>query len=103
MTDLSNTPRVELKIEYLPLSDIRPDPSNPRLHGKRHVRQIAKSIEAFGFNAPILTDDEKQTIIKNVLEDSTRIRRAHLGCLVALPGSASEHPSLENQSQAMNL
>src|SRR3954454_20395922 len=62
MTDLSNTPAVELKIEYLPLGDIRPDPSNPRLHGKRHVRQIAKSIEAFGFNAPILTDDEKQIV-----------------------------------------
>ena len=49
MTDLSNTPTIELKIEYLPLGEIRPDPSNPRLHGKRHVRQIAKSIEAFGF------------------------------------------------------
>ena len=62
MTDLSNTPTVELKIEYLPLGEIRPDPSNPRLHGKRHVRQIAKSIEAFGFNAPILIDDEKQIV-----------------------------------------
>lgn len=62
MTDLSNTPTVELKIEYLALAEIRPDPSNPRLHGKRHVRQIAKSIEAFGFNAPILIDDEKQIV-----------------------------------------
>jgi hypothetical protein len=62
MTDLSNTPRIELKIEYLPLGDIRPDPSNPRLHGKRHVRQIAKSIEAFGFNAPILLDDQNQIV-----------------------------------------
>lgn len=62
MTDLSNTPTVELKIEYLPLAEIRPDPSNPRFHGKRHVRQIAKSIEAFGFNAPILIDDEKQIV-----------------------------------------
>ena len=62
MTDLSNRPIVELKIEYLPLGEIRPDPSNPRMHGKRHVRQIAKSIEAFGFNAPILIDDEKQIV-----------------------------------------
>lgn len=62
MTDQSNTPTVELRIEYLPLADIRPDPSNPRLHGKRHVRQIANSIEAFGFNAPILIDHEKQIV-----------------------------------------
>lgn len=62
MTDLSNTPTTNLKIEYLPLAEIRPDPSNPRLHGKRHVRQIAKSIEAFGFNAPILIDDERQIV-----------------------------------------
>src|SRR6266404_8270634 len=62
MTDLSNTPTVELKIQYLPLDEIRPDPSNPRLHGKRHIRQIANSIEAFGFNAPILADDERQIV-----------------------------------------
>lgn len=62
MTDLSNTPRVELKIEYLALDQVRPDPCNPRLHGKRHIRQIAKSIQAFGFNAPILVDDEKQIV-----------------------------------------
>ena len=62
MTDLSNAPTVELKIQYLPLGEIRPDPGNPRQHGKRHVRQIAKSIEAFGFNAPILIDEEKQIV-----------------------------------------
>jgi DNA modification methylase len=62
MTDLSNTPTVELRIEYLPLAELRPDPTNPRQHGKRHVRQIAKSIEAFGFNAPILIDDGKQIV-----------------------------------------
>ena len=62
MTDLSNTPTTELKMEYLAVREIRPDPSNPRLHGKRHVRQIAKSIDAFGFNAPILIDDEKQIV-----------------------------------------
>lgn len=62
MTDLSNTPKIELKIQYLSLSEIRADPSNPRLHGKRHIRQIAKSIEAFGFNAPILVDDEGQIV-----------------------------------------
>ena len=62
MTDLSNSPSVQLLIQYLPLAQIRPDPNNPRLHDKRHVRQLAKSIEAFGFNAPILIDDEGQIV-----------------------------------------
>jgi ParB-like chromosome segregation protein Spo0J len=62
MNDLSNHPSVQLQIVYLPLDQIRPDPTNPRLHGKRHVRQLAKSIEAFGFNAPILIDDEGQIV-----------------------------------------
>lgn len=62
MTDLSNTPNVELQIRYLPPGQIRPDPTNPRQHGKRHVRQLSKSIEAFGFNAPILIDDEGQIV-----------------------------------------
>ena len=62
MNDLSKSPALRLQIEYLPLDQIRPDPTNPRLHGKRHVRQLAKSIEAFGFNAPILVDGEKQIV-----------------------------------------
>jgi DNA modification methylase len=62
MNDLTNGRSVELQMRYLPLNQIRPDPTNPRLHGKRHVRQLAKSIEAFGFNAPILVDDEGQIV-----------------------------------------
>jgi DNA modification methylase len=62
MNDLSNSSNVQLQIEYLPLDQIRPDPTNPRVHRKRHVRQLAKSIEAFGFNAPILIDDEGQIV-----------------------------------------
>lgn len=62
MTDLSNTSNVELQIRYLPPGQIRPDPTNPRQHGKRHVRQVAKSIEAFGFNAPILIDNEGRIV-----------------------------------------
>lgn len=62
MNVLSSTPTVELQIKYQSLDQIRPDPTNPRLHGKRHVRQLAKSIEAFGFNAPILIDDDNQIV-----------------------------------------
>lgn len=62
MTATARPPYAKLEIMELPPGDIRPDPQNPRAHGKRHVRQLAKSLEAFGFNAPILLDDTRQII-----------------------------------------
>src|SRR5215204_112313 len=45
-----------LRVEYLTLSDLKPDPRNARLHSKKQVHQIAASIREFGFNIPVLTD-----------------------------------------------
>jgi DNA modification methylase len=44
------------------VEELKPDPNNPRRHGKKQVRQIAASIEAFGFNVPILIDREGKVI-----------------------------------------
>src|ERR1700739_1042630 len=41
-------------IVYAPVSSLVSDPLNPRIHNRQQVRAIARSIEAFGFNAPIL-------------------------------------------------
>src|SRR4051812_7711595 len=51
-----------IKIETLPLSALKPYARNSRTHSRRQVKQIAKSIERFGFNNPILIDDDKQII-----------------------------------------
>lgn len=45
-----------LRIEWLAISALKSDPGNPKQHSARQVRQIARSIESFGFNAPILID-----------------------------------------------
>src|SRR6267378_3262008 len=45
-----------LKIVYRPIEQLKSDPANPRLHSKKQIRQIAKSIETFGFNVPILVE-----------------------------------------------
>ena len=45
-----------LIINYLALSALVLDPRNPRRHSPRQIRQIARSIEAFGFVVPILVD-----------------------------------------------
>jgi ParB-like chromosome segregation protein Spo0J len=45
-----------LAIAYLPLDQLKPDPRNARVHSRKQIRQIAASIETFGFNVPILID-----------------------------------------------
>ena len=49
-------------VAYLPLESIVPDSSNPRKHSPEQVRAIALSIEAFGFNAPILVDKANRVV-----------------------------------------
>src|ERR1700751_3597925 len=52
-------PSVDLKIVYHRIEDLKPNPANPRHHTRQQIRQIAESIKAFGFNAPILTDRDR--------------------------------------------
>lgn len=47
---------------YKHVADLHLDPRNARIHRPRQVRQIADSIQAFGFNVPILTDADGQVI-----------------------------------------
>ena len=49
--------RADLKIEYLDRARLKPYARNARTHSKKQVRQIARSIETFGFTNPILIDD----------------------------------------------
>src|SRR5271156_2650598 len=51
-----------LKIEGCRISELKLNPENPRIHSPRQIRQIARSIEAFGFNVPVLADAELNVI-----------------------------------------
>jgi ParB-like chromosome segregation protein Spo0J len=44
------------------IGELKPNPANPRLHSKKQIRQIANSIETFGFNVPVLVDAELKVI-----------------------------------------
>jgi ParB-like chromosome segregation protein Spo0J len=46
-------PASKLDVVYRPVTALKPDPRNPRKHSRRQIRQIANSIEAFGFGMPI--------------------------------------------------
>jgi DNA modification methylase len=51
---LSRAANNALAVAYVPIDQLKPDPRNARVHSKRQIRQIAKSIESFGFNVPVL-------------------------------------------------
>jgi DNA modification methylase len=55
----STTP---LEVTYLRTTSLKPDPRNPRVHSDKQIRQIAQSIESFGFNVPLLIDDQQKVI-----------------------------------------
>lgn len=44
---------MNLKIEYLPIDEIKPYAGNAKLHPAEQIEQIKKSIQEFGFNDPI--------------------------------------------------
>src|ERR1019366_7255707 len=49
-------------IVYEPIADLKLNPRNPRIHGSKQIGQIARSIEAFGFDVPVLIDTRHQVI-----------------------------------------
>lgn len=75
MVDKSSTPqrepdsprasskgRTALRVVLRPLKEISPDPRNPRQHSSRQITKIARSIESFGFNVPVLVDRNGQIV-----------------------------------------
>ena len=54
--------RGRVQVTYRRLSELRLDPNNPRTHSQKQIRQIAHSIQTFGFNVPILVDSKGKVI-----------------------------------------
>lgn len=44
------------------ITEIRPNPANTRKHSAKQIRQIANSIIAFGFTAPLLVSEDNELI-----------------------------------------
>lgn len=51
-----------LAVQMVPIGTLIPDPNNARLHPAHHVKQLARSVEAFGFNCPVLVDGGNRVI-----------------------------------------
>src|SRR5271154_6844783 len=54
--------KTALEVTYLSTTSLKPHPQNPRVHTDKQVGQIAQSIEAFGFNVPILVDHRQNVV-----------------------------------------
>jgi DNA modification methylase len=85
------------RFELLPLDQLKADPSNPRRHSREQIRAISRSINAFGFNAPILINRNSQIIAGHGRFEAAKL----LGC-VEVPVVWLEHLT-EAQAKAYLL
>jgi ParB-like chromosome segregation protein Spo0J len=78
---------MELKIEYVPIDSLKKYANNAKIHTEKQIRQIADSIQAFGFNDPI-------GIWKNeIVEGHGRLDAARLLKLDTVPIIRLDHMS----------
>jgi DNA modification methylase len=75
-----------MKIEDIHVRDLRPYPNNARTHSKKQIRQIANSIEKFGFCNPVLIDDARQ-----IIAGHGRVEAAKLLGINAVPTCRLSH------------
>jgi ParB-like chromosome segregation protein Spo0J len=78
------------RIEHWPLDKLRPYEKNPRKHSDAQVAQIAASIQAFGFNSPVLVDSSA-----GVIAGHGRLLAAKKLGLPAVPIIVLDHSSRE--------
>lgn len=87
----------DLAVEIRPLASLRPWKRNARTHSRNQVRQIADSIETFGFTNPVLVDEAG-----SILAGHGRVEAAKLLGLATVPCVRIEHMS-EAQKRAYVL
>jgi DNA modification methylase len=86
-----------LAIIYRSIDQLRLSSDNPRIHSDKQVRQIARSIEEFGFIVPILVDHQLR-----VVAGHGRYQAGRLLGLNEVPTVSLEHLT-EVQSQAFRI
>jgi DNA modification methylase len=79
-------PSFDHKIEVSPISALTPFPTNARKHTKRQIKQIALSIETFGFTNPVLIGADGQ-----ILAGHGRVEAAKVLGLVTVPTIKLSH------------
>jgi DNA modification methylase len=55
----------KVEVEYVSVAQLKPNPRNARRHSKKQIHQIAASIREFGFNSPLIVDENGVVLIGN--------------------------------------
>ncbi len=63
----------QMNIEHIQVNDLKPHPSNPRVHPKKQIRQIAESIKAFGFRMPVIIDQDNRLICGHARTEACKL------------------------------
>jgi len=88
MTTVPDSPVLEARSP----SDLRPYSRNARTHSRKQVRQIADSIERFGFTNPVLVSDDGE-----IIAGHGRVEAAKLLGLKTVPTLRLSHLSAEER------
>src|SRR3954467_3006198 len=78
----SFTPQIQVQS----IATLRPYAQNARTHSKKQIRQIATSIERFGFTNPVLISDENE-----IIAGHGRVEAPHLLGLNPVPTLRLSH------------
>jgi len=78
--------RTSMLVVKRAISELKLDPKNPRIHTPLQIKQIARSIKAFGFNVPLLVDDQL-----NVIAGHGRVAACKLLGCTHVPTICLEH------------
>jgi DNA modification methylase len=85
------------QLSFLATDSLTPHPENPRRHSRAQVRDLARSIDTFGFNAPILIDKHRR-----IIAGHARYEAAKLLGLAQVPVICLDHLT-ETQAKAYRL
>lgn len=87
-----NTVAASQALEARPPSELRPYSRNARTHSRKQIRQIADSIERFGFTNPVLVSDDGE-----IIAGHGRVAAAKLLGLPTVPTLRLSHLSPEER------
>jgi DNA modification methylase len=93
----SSDPNLHLKIIYRRIEELKPNPANPRRHTRRQIRQIGKSLKAFGFIVPVLIDKDG-----NIIAGHGRVLAAREVGVAEVPTLCLDHLTPE-QARAFGI
>jgi ParB-like chromosome segregation protein Spo0J len=75
-------------VQQMAVASLRPYPGNARTHSKKQIKQIARSIERFGFTNPVLISDDDE-----IIAGHGRVEAAKLLGLARVPALRLSHLS----------